>query len=126
MPPDPPFNVYRDQLAALSHGLALWKPDPPRRNPRRNPNLTEKIYENVSIGDVGYLHEGTFIRMFNVMLPWDHPMNRTLGDPEPYEPLDCGPFDNSFRGLFDRVDHYSRYVSAETNYDNVGARGPDE
>jgi hypothetical protein len=132
MPVDPPPSVYRDQLAALSHGIPLWNPDPPRRNPPRipnsprNSNLPEKIYENVSIGDVGYLHEGTFIRMFNVMLPWNHPSNRTLGDPEPYETLDFGPFDNTFRGLFDRVEHYSRYVSPETNAGNVLAREPDQ
>jgi hypothetical protein len=71
MPVDTPFNVYLDQLAALSHGLALWNPNPPK-----------DIYDNVSIGDVGYLNEGTFIRMFNVMLEWDDPSNRRLGVPE--------------------------------------------
>jgi hypothetical protein len=138
MPVDPPSSIYRDQLTALNHGLALWNPDPPRKNPPRNlnphrypnppgnPNLTEKIYDNLSIGDVGYLLEGTFIRLFNVMLPWDHPSNINLGDPEPYEPLDCGPFDNTFRGLFEGVEHYSRHVSAETNAGNMQARAPDE
>ena len=74
MPMDTPSNVYWDQLSALSHGIALW-----------NPDLPNEIFNNVSIGDVGYLHEGTFIRMFNVMLPWNHPSNRTFGDPKPYE-----------------------------------------
>ena len=101
---DPPFFVYRDQLSALSHGIALWNPNPPKR-----------IYNNVSIGDVGYLKEGTFIRMFNVMLPWDHPSNRTIGNPESYESLNCGPLANIMGGDFSRVEHYSRYVSAETN-----------
>jgi hypothetical protein len=113
--PPPPFNVYRDQLSALALGLALWNPSPPKH-----------IYNNVSIGDVGYLQDGTFIRMFNVMLSWDHPSNRTLGHPEPYEPLDCGPFANNLGGPFDKVEHYSRHVSAETNAGNVGARGPEE
>ena len=102
--PDPPFFVYRDQLSAPSHGIALWNPNPPK-----------KIYNNVSIGDVGYLQEGTFIRMFNVMLPWDHPSNKTFGNPESYESLNCGPSANILGGDFSRVEHYSRYVSAETN-----------
>ena len=83
MPVAPPFSVYQDQLIALYHGLALWNSDP-----------LKKIYNSASIGDVGYLHEGTFIRMFNVTLPWNHPSNGLLGKPEPYEPLDCGPFTN--------------------------------
>ena len=100
MPIDPPFNVYRDQLSALSQGLALW-----------NPNPLKKIYNNVSIGDVGYLHEGTFVRMFNVMLPWDDPSNSTLGKPEFYQSLDCGPFSNSLQSNFDKVEYYSRHIS---------------
>jgi hypothetical protein len=115
MPVDPPFIVYRDQLTALSHGLALWNPDPPK-----------KIYNNVSIGDVGYFHEGTFIRMFNVTLPWTHPSNGLLGKPEPYDPLDCGPFTNTIEAHFDKVDHYSCLVTAETNPGNFQAMTPGE
>jgi hypothetical protein len=112
---DPPFAVYRDQLAPLSQGLALWNPSPPK-----------KIYDKVSIGDVGYLHEGSFIRMFNVMLPWSHESNRKLGEPEPYESLDCGPFANTLERQFDRVKHCSRYVSAATNAGDRQAMTPDE
>ena len=115
MPVDPPSTVYRDQLTALSRGLALWNPTPPK-----------EIYEKVSIGDVGYLHEGTFIRMFNVTLPWDHPSNRSLGEPEPYDLLDCGPFTNTIEAHFDGVDHYSRFVTVEANAGNFHAMTPDE
>jgi hypothetical protein len=123
---DPPFRVYRDRLTALSHGLALWNPDPPKRNLGGNTYLTEKIYDKVSIGDVGYLFKGTFIRLFNVMLPWDHPLNRTIGYPEPYEPLDFGPFDNTIGDFFNRVEHYSHTVSGEENAYNMMARSPEE
>ncbi|SRR6266849_7159476 len=102
---DPPFTVYRDQLSSLSHGLALWNPDPPN-----------KIY-HVSVGDVGYVHEGTFIRMFNVMLPWDDPSNGILGIPEPYDRLDLGPFVNIRESRFSRGEYYSRSVTTETNVD---------
>ena len=97
-------KVYQDQLATPSYGIALWNANPPK-----------EIYDKVSIGDIGYLHEGSFIRMFNVMLPWSHESNRTLGRPEPYESLDCGPFANTLKRQFDRVKHCSRNVSAETN-----------
>jgi hypothetical protein len=106
MPVDlPPVSkVYQDQLTTLSLGLALWNPNPPK-----------KIYDKVSIGDVGYLHEGSFIRMFNVMLPWSHESNRTFGQPEPYESLDWGPYANTLERQFDGVKHCSRDVSVETN-----------
>ena len=112
---DPPFNIYRDQLAALSQGIALWNPKPPKR-----------IYNKVSIGDVGYIYRGSFIRMFNVMLPWDHPSNRTLGHPDPYESLDDGPVANTLERHFDRVEHYSHLVSAETDASILQASSPDE
>lgn len=96
-------KVYRDQLLSRTQGIALWDP-----NPRNG------FYDKVSIGDVGYLHEGSFIRMFNVMLPWDHPSNRTLGNPKYYQPLDDGPFTNTLRCQFGRVEQYSRSVSVDT------------
>ena len=117
MPVDlpPASKVYQDQMATLSHGLALWDPNP-----------LKEIYDKVSIGDVGYLHEGSFIRMFNVMLPWSHDSNRALGEPEPYKSLDCGPFANTFKRQFNRVKHYTHYVSAEANAGNTQAVTPDE
>ena len=116
MPVDSPvYKVYQDQLTTLSHGLALWDPNPPK-----------EIYDKVSIGDVGYLHEGSFIRMFNVMLPWSHESNKRLGEPEPYDSLDCGPFTNILKRQFDKVKHCSSHVSAETNADNRQTMTPDE
>ena len=108
-------KVYQDQLTTPSRGLALWDPNPPK-----------EIYDKVSIGDVGYLREGCFIRMFNVMLPWSHELNRTLGEPEPYESLNCGPFANTLKREFDGVEHRSRYVSTETNAGNLLAVTLDE
>jgi hypothetical protein len=77
------------------------------------------IYDHVSIGDVGYVRAGVFIRMFNVILPWDHESNRTLGKPEPYESLDCGSFTQILDVTEETQEHYSRYVSAETNDSNA-------
>ena len=128
MPVDPPFAVYRDQLSALSLGLALWNPKSPREvynslNNRYDSYGSAHRNVRISIGDVGYLQEGMFIRMFNVTLPWDHPLNEILGKPEPYDYLDCGPFTSTIEAHFDKVDYYSRSVTAETN---LQAMTPDE
>jgi hypothetical protein len=72
----PPFDVYQKHLSFLSQGLALWSPNP-----------LENIYDRVSIGDVGYIDEGAFIRMFNVIRPSDDPSNGNYGEPDHYEPL---------------------------------------
>jgi hypothetical protein len=112
MPVNPPFTIYRDQLTSLFHGLALWKPNPPKA-----------IYDKVSIGDVGYVQEGGFIRMFNVVLPWDHESNKILGEPMQYESLSCGP---SIEDSSDKGEYCSHSVSTETNTGNNQAMVPDE
>jgi hypothetical protein len=107
MPVDQPSNVYRVQLSSLHRGYALW-----------NPNPVKKTYNRVSIGDVGYVNNtGTFHRMFNVTLEWDHPSNKKLGEPEPYERLDCGPFVNTEENAFDSGDYYTPSVSSLRNID---------
>ena len=109
-------NVYSNQLSTLSHGIALWDPSPPK-----------ELYDKVSIGDVGYLHpsEGTFIRLFNVILPWDHASNGKLGEPEYYESLDCDQFSNILKHQLQRVEFYSHSVSSDTN-DIMQATGPNK
>ena len=63
-----PSNVYRERLSSLNHGLALWDPKP-----------VENLYNHISIGDVGYLLEnGAFMRLFNVTLPWDDPVETRI------------------------------------------------
>jgi hypothetical protein len=68
----------RQQLWPLYYGFALWNP---------NPVQVKGVYNEVSIGDVGYVLEGCFIRMFNVTLPWDDKSNKTLGKPCRYDLL---------------------------------------
>jgi len=113
MPVKHPFNIYREQLWPLYHGFAVWKPNP-----------VEGSYNQVSIGDVGYIYEGVFIRMFNVMLPWDDVLNRKLGKPGRYDPLSSGSF-SIRRETFGKVDYYSRRVAREETA-NTQAASPDE
>lgn len=93
-----PFDVYQKHLSFLSQGFALWSPNP-----------LGSIYDRVSIGDVGYIDEGAFVRMFNVILPWDDPSNRNFGQPDEYEPLQF--HGNAIRRTtFDAKDHCSSSV----------------
>ena len=76
-PPMPHYNIYRDHLSLTnpSFGYALWSPTP------------ESVSGPVKVGDVGYVREGRFFRLFNVLLPADDPSHQETPLPEYYEPL---------------------------------------
>jgi hypothetical protein len=108
---DQPFNIYREQLSSLCHGLALWDPKPVE-NLHKQPG-------HVSIGDVGYLDNGAFMRMFNVTLPWDDPSNKLHGKPpEKYERIKPDDFGNVRNGEI-REGEFCRHVSKIVH--NIGA-----
>jgi hypothetical protein len=90
----PPYKVYQQQLLSLFHGHVLW-PDP------------TNLYTQVSVGDVGYVSEGCFFRMFNVLLDWNNPSNYTLCKLEPYTHLDLGPFVNICKSRLPQGDYCS-------------------
>jgi hypothetical protein len=96
----PPHDVFREQLTSLYNGHALWIPEPVH-------------YEQVSIGDVGYVKDGFFNRMFNVLLEWDDPLNRTSCVPEQYTRLNMGPFVNIRRSRFSQGPYFSRPVTSQ-------------
>jgi hypothetical protein len=81
------FDVFRDELAIAYPGLgyALWDPQLRRFPP-------------VEIGDVGFVRKGRFFRLFNALLPGDHPSHATFGVPENYEPLQLREQDHIDRG----------------------------
>jgi hypothetical protein len=95
-----PCDVYQRHLRPLFHGYPLWRPDP------------ANFYQHVSIGDVGYVKEGYFVRIFNAMLPWDDPSNRLLGELEPYPCLNWDQFVNIRQSRFSSGDYYSRGVAS--------------
>ncbi|GJF00274.1 hypothetical protein PsYK624_165580 [Phanerochaete sordida] len=65
-----PGALYQKAMSSLGIGAALWTPE-----------------DRVEIGDVGYFHHGSFIRMFNVMTPpHEYPNQGTL--PDDYEVLE--------------------------------------
>ena len=55
--------VYAEQLVGRGYGLPLWHPEPTQN------------FGEVEIGDVGYISEGTFIRLFNALRPAGDPAN---------------------------------------------------
>jgi hypothetical protein len=114
MPVKHPFNIYREHFWPPYHGFALW-----------NPNPVQGVYNQVSIGDVGYISEGAFIRMFNVTLSWDDESNKALGEPYRYDPLRLDDIAIR-RETFGKVDYYSRRVSREENAGNTQACSPDQ
>ena len=67
-------DTYRDQLASLYHGHALWEPDPAR------------LYDRVRVGDIGYVKRGRFFRMFNILLQANDPA-QVHGVPEGFVQL---------------------------------------
>ncbi|KAH9998737.1 hypothetical protein BJV77DRAFT_709733 [Russula vinacea] len=63
--------------------------------------------------------------MFNVMLKWDDPLNRKLGVPEPYEPLDCGQFANTMESN-SKSRSLLTLCLTEPNSSNIHAMSPDD
>ncbi|KAI9439551.1 hypothetical protein H4582DRAFT_2097746 [Lactarius indigo] len=58
-----------------AYGHALWDPDP------------GNLYPAVEVGDVGYIHEGKFHRLFNALLPAEDESHEDYGVPEGHEQL---------------------------------------
>ncbi|KAI0337068.1 hypothetical protein BDW22DRAFT_1364574 [Trametopsis cervina] len=67
-------DVFSEQLLPKGHGFPLWLPEP------------DTELDEVQIGDVGYLWEGSFCTLFNPTLPANHPVNKN-GVPDGFVPL---------------------------------------
>ena len=102
------YDIYREELAIKypAFGHALWEPSPGGR------------YTSVEIGDVGFIRQGYFHRLFNILLPEDHPSHQD-GVPQHHEPLvlrmtsptNIGTLPhNNFRsnGVLDRTEEHSQ------------------
>ena len=102
------YNIYREELGIKypDYGHALWEPGP------------GGCYTSVEIGDVGFIRQGYFHRLFNILLPEDDPSHKD-GVPQHHEPLvlrtasttNIGTLQpNNFRsnGVFDRSEEHRR------------------
>lgn len=71
------YDIFRHHLVTKypAYGHALWEPSPGESSPA------------VEVGDVGFIREGRFYRLFNVLLPADDPSHENFGVPEYHQQL---------------------------------------
>jgi hypothetical protein len=71
------YDIFRHHLVIKypAYGHALWEPSPGDSSPA------------VEVGDVGFIREGRFYRLFNVLLPADDPSHENFGVPEYHQQL---------------------------------------
>ncbi|KZT29967.1 hypothetical protein NEOLEDRAFT_1174934 [Neolentinus lepideus HHB14362 ss-1] len=86
------WDIYAVQMAPLQSGRALWHPAPPLRADNGEP-----VYTQVELGDVGYIRQGVFKRLFNIFLPRDSRLQQ-LGVPEGFESLRVAGLDSEALG----------------------------
>ncbi len=65
----------------MRQGYPLWHPEI-----ERGQGL------EIKVGDVGYLHEGTFIRILNATLDADHEDHKMFGVPDGHQPFRINNF----------------------------------
>jgi hypothetical protein len=71
------YDIFRDELGSKyrAYGRALWEPGP------------GGLYNSVEVGDVGFIREGRFHRLFNALLARGHELQGSRV-PEYHEPLE--------------------------------------
>ena len=106
------YDIFRDELGmkypALGH--ALWEPSP------------GGLYGSVEVGDVGFIREGKFHRLFNVLLPADHP-SQNFGVPEHHQPLELNIQPHIYTSTLSPNDFRSRGVREEPGGLGIHAMG---
>ena len=101
------YDIFREEIATKhsTYGHALWEPNPGGHNTA------------VEIGDVGFIREGRFHRLFNIPLSGDDPSNQGVAQrQEPLaltirSPVDTGtlgPNDLRSNGVLDRAEERRR------------------
>ncbi|KAH9165399.1 hypothetical protein EDB89DRAFT_2233439 [Lactarius sanguifluus] len=106
------YSTFREQLA-IAHpafGHALWEPDPGQ-------------YAPVQVGDVGFIRDGKFHRLFNALLPANDPSHESRGTPEYHEPLQLRLRDHIDPGTLSPNNFYSYGVNVVSGGLEVLASG---
>ena len=91
------YDIYREQLAGLYHGYALWEPAP------------AGLYDQVRVGDVGFIFHGHFTRFFNALFPAEHPL-QGYAVPHDFVPLEMGHFVNTLTFILPHGEYCSPTV----------------
>lgn len=71
-------HTYAEQLLRRGHGYPMWFPEP-----------SVNGLGDILIGDVGYIFDGSFVRLFSATLPAEHPINKN-GVPDSFKLLQLG------------------------------------
>jgi hypothetical protein len=56
------------------------------------------LYTSVEVGDVGFIREGKFHRLFNAFLPGNHESHANSGVPEYHQPLVLQMPEHTYKG----------------------------
>ena len=106
------YDIFRGQLANTypAYGHALWDPSP------------ATLDSPMQVGDVGFIREGRFHRLFNALLPADHPSHE-LGVPEYHEPLIPKLTKHIRHGTLSRGHYHSAWIDVATAEPDVRALG---
>ncbi|KAI0285880.1 hypothetical protein BGY98DRAFT_244928 [Russula aff. rugulosa BPL654] len=109
------YDIFREELAQKFHayGHALWEPSP------------GELYGPVAIGDVGYIRRGKFHRIFNVLLPEDHPTHANFRTPEYHEPLQLKMENHIDTGILSPNDFCSAEVRVVSGGLNIFSLRPE-
>ena len=97
------YNIFREQLVIRypAYGHALWEPGP----------SLGRLYSPVEVGNVGYVREGKFHRLFNALLPEDDQSHSLFGVPENYEQLIPKCPEHIDRGILTPGHYYSTGIN---------------
>jgi len=108
-----PCDTFREMLAIRypNCGHALWEPSP------------GGLYRSVEVGDVGFIRDGCFHRLFNALLPGDHSSHQNFHVPESHVPMPLNAT-NHIHKVMDRTDDFcSRHVSLDSDPRPLQAQG---
>ena len=105
------YDIFRHHLSIKfpAYGHALWEPNPG--------NLYPAVEVGDVQGDVGYIYEGKFRRLFNVLLPANHPSHRNFGVPEYHEQLTLNIENHIDIGILNPHNFYSASVTLRLDTD---------
>jgi hypothetical protein len=95
-----PYDTFREMLATKypNYGHALWEPSP------------GGLYDSVTVGDVGFVRQGCFHRLFNVFLPGDDLSHQNFGVPENHSQLILNAPNLTHKGVEGTDDFFSSHV----------------
>ena len=105
------YDTFRVQLANThpAFGHALWEPDPGEHFPP------------VEVGDVGFIRQGKFHRLFSALLPADHPSHDNFRAPENHELLQLSTSNHIDRGILHPNNFCSYGVNVSSGESNFNA-----